>query len=252
MTRILIWSSLFKRLPKWRTITWIKWLRRSPYFSIKGRVRGEEIGRQNPSGDFLEQDIPMTTLEAPSGFPSNQKWAWKRTATLWVIFVTTTVESASGHWIFIKPEGHPRTLVLKNWSGGRRPENKMQIRITFQRPISAGRYASHHLKKRKEENLQVPRKRLSTLTTWQHDQAWVPRLKYSGVPGWREAVPAFDLSFRPVLSVRHCMGHNFLMQTCQLGAKSTSVYSNSGGAHGRKNLENPNAVQVCSQCWSLL
>lgn len=210
MTRILIWSSLFKRFPKWRTTTWIKWLRGSPYLSIYRRVREEELEGQKPSGDFLEQDIPMTTLEAQipqgSGFSSNQKRTWRRTATLWMIFVTTTVKSASGHWIFIKPEGHPRTLVLKNWSGGRRPENKMQIRMTFQRPISAGRYASHHLKKRREENLQVPRKRMSTLTSRQHDQAWVPRLKYSGVPGWGEAVPAFEPSFGPVLFLQHCLG----------------------------------------------
>ena len=50
---------------------------------------------------------------------------------------------------------------------------------------------------------------MSTLTSRQQDQAWVPRLKYSGVPGGGVAVPAFEPSFRPVLSVQHCRGTRF-------------------------------------------
>ena len=139
----------------------------------------------------------------------------------------------------------------KKQSGGRRPENKMKLGW-LSRGQSQQVDMTHTIWKKEKKIYKCPGKECPH---------WHPGNKTRlGCQGWNtvglqdESRLSQHLSPLSGLYCLFCTAwkHNFLMQTCQLRAKSTFVYSSSGSGHGHKNLENPNAVQVCSQCWSLL
>ena len=136
-----------------------------------GRAEKEALGREKPSGVFLAQDIPSENPGSPDplglSFPQQGELDVGSAAALRTLCVTTTVTPLL--------QGTASSQGLKGWegpwahkkqSGGRAGGEKMKIRTTFQRPISAGKYDSHQVnekkKKKKEKQLKSPRKRMST------------------------------------------------------------------------------------------